>query len=394
MVKLKVRAATGVLLLLSCALPPVSSGSPTFNLEELSAVFDRGGPALSVAGFVPPAPASVPSPAHVRGGSRIDIDAYCRGKGVCFLDAYAEELRQDTRLPDFIQDFYESFGNYASPLNLNEERAVRQAVLELNKTARGRAICANLTSFERCDVDSLAARKIKFQAKLLHNGTVAQTLIYAGEILVVVNRAGSFNNSASWIDTVGHELSHAEDYKKFKRDLKRKGGIYTEVKAWLTQLEIYNEVKGRDPHRLDKGELNFLIQLWAWKENGGPRPTAEFKDRKGQLVSAELAIKMFVGDAHSGTAAIRNMVRNYFYVNEQFVDGELTDLVVRELSWTIHVHGKEYNNWRNENPALASPVIYYTPPTVDDGADGGSGGTGGGTGGPNWTPNPQFQPGI
>ena len=375
-------------------LPAAYATPGAWNSRELSDLFDQGMPGLVPAVATRSGVSAIPAAGQSLPGPHIDFDAYCRGRELCFLDTYMEELQGGTRMPGFIQDFYESFSNYGSPLNPGEEATIRGAVSGLNNTIRGRAICANLASSGRCDLEALAVGKIKFRAKVLDSGRYAETRIYAGEILVVINRARNLNNnSIVWIDTVGHELSHAEDYKKFKRDLIKKGGVNTEVKAYLTQLEIYNEIKGRDPRKLDKEVFDFMIQLWAWKENGGARPTTGFKDGKGRYISAEDAIRNFVGNARGGTSAIRNMVQNCFYASENLMNGDMSDLLVRELALTIQLHASEYNSWRKNNPSLATPGNQpVTPPNNngdDDDGDDDSGGDGGG-----WNPTIDPHPGF
>ncbi|HBE89114.1 MAG TPA: hypothetical protein DDW67_08255 [Elusimicrobia bacterium] len=369
--------------------------SGKYTDAELSGIFDSAsGVKLDTAALPEPA-VPLPAPANVSNRPGIDLEEICRGKDLCFLDNYINQLQDradiQTHIQWIIQDLYESFHNYAQDLNPEEERTIGDALSALRGTTAGTRLCVNLGAAE-CSIKSLTEKKILIKAKNLPGEEDAKTLVYAGKVLVVINRKSDLK-SLNWAHILGHELSHAEDYKKFKRALTDTYRLSTETKAHLTQLHVYNELKGKFPSAINRPALNFLIQFWNWKENGGKYP-GNFMGPDGGIVSAEKLINA-IGPVNRGVEGVRGMVLNYFYID---LPMNTTLSVNDPLQWEMLrgtvILGYNYNYWRSKNPGLANPA------TSSGSYDHGSGNGPAPSPDPGpvspwpFNPNPHFQDGI
>ena len=335
----------------------------------------------------------------------LDIDVLCYGKGFCVL--MPPEDNQN-KMPLFALDFMQRFTDYGTPLTTNEKQKTEQALVILSNTAFGQKICKNLTG-GNCTIESLAGKGIVLQTRaIMETDYRAKTLVYGGKVLIVTNRQPQWanQNPIFWAQIIGHELSHAEDCKIFKRGLD-KLNLDTETKAYLSELAVYNELKARYPRETNDPVMNFLIEVWAWKENGGPYPK-DFKYTNGRPQSAKEFIDRIINPSRKGTDAIRNVTAKYFYnENLPYPVPVILNIQYYEFIKNLELRGVEYNKWRINNPGLATPGSQPSQqpqqpqqPTgnnngdgngggqPDDG-DGGGGGSGGG--GQPFIPNPHFQ---
>ncbi|MDO8804505.1 MAG: hypothetical protein Q7R35_08735 [Elusimicrobiota bacterium] len=393
-----------IILALVPAVPIYAGYDIRLNEQALSDVFDSGKNMLGVDTNLPLP--LIPSAVQVSTVPLLllDIDALCYGKGLCVL---APAVDQQLRIPQFAIDFMQNFNDYGTPLNIKETEIIEKALADLNDTALGKKICKNLEG-GNCSIESLANKGIKIQTRaVIEKDFAAKTLIYAGKILIVTNRQPEFSgrNPLFWASVLGHELSHAEDYKIFKHGLDELGPD-TETKAYLSQLAIYNELKARYPHETNDSVMNFLLEVWAWKENGGPYPK-DFYDNDGIFQPAIKFINDHVNPSRKGTDAIRNMAVKYYYKEYQSNPVPVVlNVQYYEFIKNLEMRGIEYNKWRINNPGLANLTAQPIQQPLDDnnnGGDhhgGGEGYPGGGShpgvggGGQPGIPNPQFPPGT
>lgn len=324
-----------------------------------------------------------------------DLRQICLGKELCLLDEYFQHLPSDKGMPQFFQDIYESFSNYAKPLNQDEKVMVEKGLSFLNQTELGKAICQGLVGGQ-CGIAALEAKGVVIQAGILGDNMSSQTLMWGGKVLVVISREPQYANKKAldWGTTLGHEMSHAEDYKKFRRGLKEAYRADTELKAYLSDLAVYNDLKLRYPRKIKDPVRDFLIEVWDWKENGGPYPKDFYID--GEKMSAKEFLGKYIEPANDGVSAIRNAVANYFYRHQTLQWNLLADDVMHsELLRITLKRGIEYDKWRKK--VLAGQ---YPPHDAPQGGSSpgwwhpGSGGEeDGGTGnGYPFNPNPHFQP--
>jgi hypothetical protein len=291
-------------------------------------------------------------------------------------------------------------------LSKDEKTVVEKGLAGLNETELGRAICSGVAG-GNCTLETMAAKKIVVKAKNLGTEDAAQTLMWGGKVLVVINRNTKYSNRKP-LDmgvTLGHELSHVEDYKKLKLALTDSYRADTELKAYLSALAIYNELKLRRPSKVKNPEFDFLIEVWDWKENKGPYPGDFYAyDDNGNKIKykAEDFLRLYIEPARDGLAALRNAVANYFYDTENlqwsFPKEDATHWALLQI--TLRRSG-EYGKWRRSGAPLAPLPGTGSPAPANPGGGGwhpgggGDGGIGTGTGTGNgypFDPSPHFQP--
>jgi len=387
-----------VILISFSAFSRASAGESTQIFFGTLVAFETGA-GLAAGGEPPPgSPAAEPQPIPAP-----DLEAFCRGKELCFLDQYYLPAGDEKVLPQFLIEMYQAFIGYGELLSKDEKSAVEKGLAGLNETELGRATCRGAAGGS-CALEALAAKGIVVKAKNLGTEDAAHTLMWGGKVLVVINRNPKFANRKP-LDlgvTLGHELSHAEDYKKLKLALTESYRADTELKAYLSALVVYTELKLRHPSKIKNPEFDFLIEVWDWKENKGPYPGDFYAyDKNGDKIKyrAEDFLRLYIEPARDGLAAIRNAVASYFYVAENLQwDFPKDDATHWELLKITLRRGGEYGKWRREGVPLAPLPGTGSPAPANPGGGwwhpgGGGDGTETGTGtGYPFNPNPHFQP--
>lgn len=335
-----------------------------------------------------------------------DISILCRGKSLCILDTYAEQYRGT---PGAVKGLKNAFDNYGRPLGALEAEKAEKSLANLNSTYFGKQLCNKLTGGP-CSLKSLDINGISLKTTpIVEKDLTTEIKCLDGKVLILLNSQPDFSNQNSyfWAEVLGHELSHAEDCKLLKGDLAILR-LQSETKAYLTSLAVYNELKARYPDFINNTVLNFLVEVWNWKENNGPYPK-DFKWKNGTIQSAKEFIERVINPSRDGIEAIRRITAEHYYPE---LSSSPVPVVLNvqyyEFLRNTGILAIEYNKWRINNPGLANHGVAnpgnqpFPQPGTGNGSgennsDGegwhpGGGGNPGGGGIQPGVPNPHFPP--
>jgi len=343
-----------------------------------------------VSGIVPLKVPEV-SPVYSHSRSDIDIDKLCQGKSLCFLDSYVPAKYYIEKWS--AQDIFESLLDSSNPLNLEEKTKIKDALIYLSRYPFGESMCKGITGGE-CTIETLENKGVYVKAKVMAIDRPVETILRGGKILIILNRQPKFSleNSIYWATYLGHELSHAEDYKRHGKALTEIYRADTETKAVLSQMYVYNQIKPFYPGSVEFPVMDFMIRYWAWKENGGAKPP-DFYNYSSPWTADRFSSE-YLEDASSGVMAIRNVTVNLYYTDELTgVYPNPNDKIHLDLFKSINAIATEYTKWRNDNPDYAFPVFIHEIKPQNSGTNGGGGGGPGGGYNPTINPHPGFTPG-
>ena len=356
------------------------AGEPRYENRALSDLFDFGKATVKIGAVIPIEVGSqiMPSVAEHAFPATLNIDELCQGKEVCILDSFMPlvnkglSAEEQKKIVEFDRELDKQFEETGRPLNQDERGKVEAALAHLNDTAFGRKLCTDVCGGV-CSLKRLEERKISLKMDLDASDTYARTIMKDGKVLVSLNSLAKFANRNSLFVAfaLSHELSHAEDYKKHGGVID-KWEIDGEYKAILTQLPVYNELKAKFPQYIDDREMNTLIEVWNWKENGGRYPRDYVYSTPAGLAGGFM--KMCIGPSRNGAEAVMSATRNCFYADKTsptpIGDTTLTGEYYN-YSKAIIQQGKSYSDWRVRNPHLANPGIPTVLPPPSQGNSGG-----------------------